>query len=435
MVELKTKREVIMMHLRDNISKREISRQTGLSRTTVDKYIDSYTKKINELDECLDKERSKVIMDEIVSSPKYDSSQRHKIKLTDAVKDEIQKMLKENEEKRLGGRRKNVKKIIDIHEQLQKSGVDIGYTTVCNYLRFFQGKKEAFIRQGYDLGETIEFDWGDLKLVIAEEVKSLYLGLLTTAAGFYHYAGIYHNTKMENFLDMHVNCIDHIGGIHREFLYDNLKQAVRHFVGPNEKEATEALIKISLYYGFRYRFCNTYSAWEKGTVERGVEYVRRKVFSQRDAFDTVEEARQFLREELEKLNSKQKPALGNKSPQDVLYEEQKYLLPLKPSYDVSRSREYRVNKYSVVNIDSNNYSVPDHLVGKFVMAKIYPDRIVLLHNNIIVSMHIRSYKNHDWVINIMHYTQTLKKKPGSLHSSVARRQIEPRLQLIYENYW
>ena len=240
---------------------------------------------------------------------------------------------------------------------------------------------------------------------------------------------------MENFLDMHVACIDHIGGVHREFLYDNLKQAVRHFVGPNEKEATEDLIKISLYYGFRYRFCNTYSAWEKGAVERGVEYVRRKVFSQRDAFDTVEEARQFLREELEKLNSKQKPALGNKSPQDVLYEEQKYLLPLKPSYDVSRSREYRVNKYSVVNIDSNNYSVPDHLVGKFVMAKIYPDRIVLLHNNIIVSMHIRSYKNHDWVINIMHYTQTLKKKPGSLHSSVARRQIEPRLQLIYENYY
>jgi biotin operon repressor len=51
-VELKTKREVIMMHLRDNISKREIARQTGLSRTTVNKFVDSYTQKINELDEC-----------------------------------------------------------------------------------------------------------------------------------------------------------------------------------------------------------------------------------------------------------------------------------------------------------------------------------------------------------------------------------------------
>jgi len=429
------KREVIMMYLRDKLSKREIAKQTGLSRTTVNKYLDSYNKKTSELDECVDKDQSKVIMDEIVSAPKYDSSRRQKVKLTDDVKDEIHKMLKENEEKKLTGRRKNIKKKIDIHEKLEKSGVDIGDTTVCNYLRLIQDKKEAFIRQEYDLGETIEFDWGDLKLVIEGEVKALYLGLLTTAAGFYHYSDIYHNMKMENFLDMHVNCIDHIGGVHREFLYDNLKQAVRHFVGPNEKEATEDLIKISLYYGFKYRFCNIYKPNEKGSVERGVEFVRRKVFSQRDTFNTVEEARQFLREQLEVLNSKQKSAKKNKSPKDILYEEKEYLLPLKSSYDVSRRREYRVNKYSVINIDSNKYSVPDHLVGKFVMAKIYPDRIVVLHNNIIVSKHTRSYKNHDWVIDIMHYTQTLKKKPGSLHSSVARRQLEPKLQLIYKNYY
>lgn len=35
-----------------------------------------------------------------------------------------------------------------------------------------------------------------------------------------------------------------------------MKQAVKKFVGKNEKEATEDLIKLSLYYGFKYRFCN-----------------------------------------------------------------------------------------------------------------------------------------------------------------------------------
>ncbi len=264
MIKLNTKREVIMMHLRDNISKRQISRRTGLSRTTVSKYIDSYEKSIKDLDESSDKAASKVFVNEIVTSPKYDCSNRPKIKLTDEVKDKIQKMLLENEEKIATGRRKNIKKKIDIYQQLERDGVDIGYTTVCNYLRLFQQKKEAYIRQEHDLGETIEFDWGDIKLVIDGEVKSLHLGLLTTAAGFYHYADIYRNTKMENFLDMHVNGINHIRGVHMEFLYDNLKQGVRQFVGPNEKEATEDLIKISLYYGFKYRFCNAYKAWEKG---------------------------------------------------------------------------------------------------------------------------------------------------------------------------
>ena len=31
-----------------------------------------------------------------------------------------------------------------------------------------------------------------------------------------------------------------------------------------------------------------------------------------------------------------------------------------------RRTESRVNKYSVINIDQNKYSVPDYLVGKFV---------------------------------------------------------------------
>jgi len=42
-------------------------------------------------------------------------------------------------------------------------------------------------------------------------------------------------------------------------VYDNMKVAVKKFVGPTEEEATEALKKISIYYGFNYRFCNTYS--------------------------------------------------------------------------------------------------------------------------------------------------------------------------------
>ena len=61
-----------MMHLRDNISKRQIARRTGLSRTTVSRYIDNYEKSIKELDMSSDKEASKVIINEIVTAPKPD---------------------------------------------------------------------------------------------------------------------------------------------------------------------------------------------------------------------------------------------------------------------------------------------------------------------------------------------------------------------------
>ncbi len=133
------------------------------------------------------------------------------------------------------------------------------------------------------------------------------MGLFTTAKGSYHYAKLYQNQKMENFLDIHVKAFNQIGGVHREVVYDNMKQAVKRFVGRNEKEATEDLIKISLYYGFRYRFCNIASGNEKGHVERGgVEFVRRKAFSSKSYFNSIEEANKHLEEKLLKLNSKKK---------------------------------------------------------------------------------------------------------------------------------
>ena len=236
-------------------------------------------------------------------------------------------------------------------------------------------------------------------------------------------------------MDIHVQAFSSLGGVHRELVYDNLKQAVRRFVGRNEKEATEDLIKISLYYGFKYRFCNVASGNEKGHVERGIEFVRRKAFSIKTDFETVEEANIYLQSKLLELNSKKRNWLQNQSPMDILSQEMAYMLPLKPSYDTSRRIEARVNKYSVINIDQNKYSVPDYLVGKFVNAKIYPEIIEVYYKGNKIAEHTRSYQTHYWTIDINHFIHTLKKKPGALHSSVGRHQLSPELQETYHKYY
>lgn len=326
-------------------------------------------------------------------------------------------------------------KKVDIHEHLIEEGYDIGYTTVCNYIREKGEAKEAYIRQEYNLGETLEFDWGEVKVDINGKDTTLNIGLFTTAKGSYHYGRLYRNKKIENFLDIHVKAFENIGGIHKEIVYDNMKQAVKTFVGRSEKEATEDLIKLSLYYGFRYRFCNARSGNEKGHVERGIEFIRRKVFSRKQAFGSIEEANKYLEERLNILNSKTRSYFQGKSPKEILKEEKSYLLPLKSRYDVSRRVELRVNKYSTVNIDQNKYSVPDYLVGKFVIAKIHPDTIKIYYKDSLVASHERSYLVHKWIIDINHFIHTLKKKPGALHSSAGRHQMCPELQTIYHNYY
>ena len=112
------------------------------------------------------------IKEGIVSPPRYEISNRAKVKLTDEIVEKIQLYLEENEEKRATGRAKQQKKKIDILEALKDESYDIGYTTVCNAVRELERKKrEAFIKQEYGWADSSEFDWGEVKLFIAGNVK------------------------------------------------------------------------------------------------------------------------------------------------------------------------------------------------------------------------------------------------------------------------
>ena len=292
----------------------------GLNRRTITKYVKDYEGKKAQLANSKGNSNQEELIADIVEDLRYDTSNRKKVKLTEEIIDRIKFYLRENETKRAEGKTKQQKKKVDIHEVLKEEGFDIGYTTTCNTIRKINKEaKEAYIRQEYALGEVCEFDWGEVKLNIAGKKKTLQMSVFTTARGDYRSGDLYYNQKTEAFLDTHASFFEEAGGVYKEMVYDNARVQVARFVGRSEKEPTEALLKLSIYYGFRFRFTNSYKAHEKGHVERSVEYIRRKIFSKRDEFSSVEEARQYFKRELEKLNSK--PRKDVKSAQEVLQEE------------------------------------------------------------------------------------------------------------------
>ena len=64
---------------------------------------------------------------------------------------------------------------------------------------------------------------------------------------------------VHSYLMKFVDSILSFTGVYRTMVYHNMKVAVKKFVSRSEKEPTDDLLKLSLYYGFRYRFCNTRS--------------------------------------------------------------------------------------------------------------------------------------------------------------------------------
>ncbi|MEI7616259.1 MAG: IS21 family transposase [Actinomycetota bacterium] len=432
MINLADKQKIILKAVLAGKPQRQIAREMKISRTTVARYLKNYEESKSKLMESDDIK----LKENIVSPPKYNSCSRKKVKLNYEIIERIQSFLKENEDKRATGRSKQQKKKIDILQALKDDGFDIGYTTVCTAISDIERKsREAFIRQQYNFGDAAEFDWGEVKLIIDKKLRIIQMGVFATCRGNYRYADLYYSQKMENFLHLHTEFFSHVGGVYRQTIYDNLRSAVARFVGKNEKEPTDDLLKLSIYYNFKFRFCNASQAHEKGHVEKSVEYIRRRVFSKKDSFLSLQEAKEYLRQELKELNLKGQILENGLSASSMLSEEKVYLLPLPPKYDTARVCERRVNKYSVIEIDSCFYSVPDAYVGEFVFVKAYPEKIIIYYKENEIANHKRKYGHFEWSIEIEHYRQTFLKKPGALAKSVALLQAAPDLRKIYNNYY
>ena len=158
---------------------------------------------------------------------------------------------------------------------------------------------------------------------------------------------------------------------------------------------------------------------EKGHVERSVEYVRRKAFAPKDSFASTIEAQEWLDSVLNRLNAVKQQRTG-KSANELLKEEKRVLGKHPSSVMIcSEQIQLRVDKYATVSYQGNRYSVPDNIVGVFVDVSIRSREVHIYSQNKRVAIHTRSYKPHDWVIDIEHYLDTFKRKPGALAGSQA----------------
>ncbi len=212
MISMYTKQEIIIRKYREGESQRSISRALGISRKTVKKYIDVYEKLVREK-----QNKEKAIEAYMSSAPEYRQQEvRGKRKLTNEVQEIIDNLLEENRKKLSRGLHKQILKKRDILEEVQRLGYQVGYTTVCNYIREKEEKnekgKESYIRQSYRPGESCEFDWGEVRLVIAGKPERLYMSAFTSAYSNYRYADLNMREDTLSFEQAHVDFFAHAGG-------------------------------------------------------------------------------------------------------------------------------------------------------------------------------------------------------------------------------
>ncbi|MFA5214009.1 MAG: IS21 family transposase [Methanoregula sp.] len=395
---------------------REVSKQLGMSRNTVKKYLNRVQKVQNGIEE------------EIL--PTNRQIQRQSTVVTLEIRREIHRILDENQN-RSKKQRWNGKKI---WHHLVQSGHPIGYSTVTEVIaawRKSNAHREVYILQDPDPGYRAEFDWGKTDLCIGGQWGKYPMATLVLNNSLYRFSRLYLRESLLEVIAAHIDFFQEIGGIPRTMFYDNM----RTVIDPSTKAWNPRFLEFTVHYGFEPHACNVKSPHEKGTDEETIGYIRRTAFSEQNIFQSLDEANLYLSRKVDEINNH--PVYRRKHvPQEGLEKERATLGHL-PTLEFSNYliRPAQISKYSLVLFESNYYSVPDEYRGKFLTLKIFPQRLELVNGDQVIASHIRKFGRGAYSLEISHYLKTLRRKPGALPHSKVFHQLHDAIQRVFHQHY
>lgn len=427
MVDMDKKEQILHYHRIDGLSQREIARRVGVSRVTVKRYITEYENQVQ-----ADPEDGVNMC--LASKPKYSSRKVDRTRLTDAVRAEIDYWLEENARRRMTGMRKQCLKRQDIWRALTEKGFSISYSSVCKYVQQRKADKtrkpkDVFIKQYYEPGQECEFDWGEVKLRIGGKPVTFTMAVFALCHSEGRWAYLFRHQDNLAFMESHRNFFHDVHGVPHTMVYDNMKVAV--ILKPDGKKPTETLLRMKAFYGFEHRFCNARAGWEKGHVERSVDFVRGRAFTQRVDFASIEDAQQWLSRICDMIN-RESGSISTQEKQAALRRDLDMMLRFPGDFGCFDLLQCTVDKQSTISVRNSHYSVPDHLVGQTVIVQLYSEKLRIYdtgHKKL--AEHERSYTTGSWTFDINHYLNTLLKKPGALKGSVALRQMPQKMRELF----
>jgi hypothetical protein len=214
-----------------------------------------------------------------------------------------------------------------------------------------------------------------------------------------------------------------MNGVPYKIAYDNLKTAVKKILEGSNREEQEQFMALRTHYLYASTFCRPAKGSDKGGVENAGKEAVRKFFVPYPEVDSFEELNEYLHNECIKLLES-----------NPKWEAEKAALRPLPAvrFDGARYKEAKVNRYSMVQFETNRYSVPTIYVGEKVTVKATADEVKILFKGTIIASHPRIYGRYQEQIKLDHYLELLLQKSRALdNTKVYKPQL---LAPVYEQY-
>ena len=372
----------------------EISRELGVDRRTVKKYITGYEKP---------KERNK--------GSQIDEYYSKIIELLYPATDE------------------KPKKIFSYKEHLYRYLIDrniikdVKLSTFKHWIKqnerineYFRNSKNNIpsLRFETDLGVQAQVDWKEDVPFFDNKGKFHRINVLCVFLGFsrFRFYGVSLVKTQEvlfHFLD---KAFESFGGVTKVLVTDNMKTVMD--VARTEKYNGKVNTQFQSFandYGFEVKPCIAYKPQTKGKVESPMKIL--DIITAYNGDLSYVELVEKINEINDNENKRYHQSYG-KIPVLSLQEEKNYLVPLPKqsirNHYILKTNTVKVNKSCLAQYKNNTYSVPVEYMNKTVSLQVFGEYLHIYHNNNLVTIHTVNKAK-----GVMNYTEEHYKQIAAMN--------------------
>jgi len=242
---------------------RSVSRDTGISRNTIKKYL------------------------QCDSPPTY---QRTKSTTQLKLKD-YEKTLSQWYEFDLTRPKRERRTAQKLYETLMLEGYPGSYSPVCRYVKKLKAMHgtdhKAFIPLVFEKGDAMQFDWSQEVVVVdgvEQKIKVAHFRLSHSRKPF---VVAYPRETQEMLLDAFVQALNFYQGVPQRVLIDNPKTMVIRIGKGKERDFHPRFMALMNHYVIKPVACTPAAGWEKGQIENQVNVLRNQLFKPQLRFDSL----------------------------------------------------------------------------------------------------------------------------------------------------
>jgi transposase len=272
-----------------------------------------------------------------------------------------------------------------------------GYSRFCDLFREFERRLSPVMRQHHVAGDKLFVDYSGKKVGIVDPATGvvreaeIFVGVL--GASNYTYAEATFTQSLPDWIGAHVRMFRFLGGVPRLLVPDNLKSGVvkASFYDP---EINRSYGAMAAHYDVGVVPARPRKPRDKAAVEAGVRFTQTYVLGRlrHETFFSLAECNVAIGQVLERLNGRVMRRLGMSRRELFESIERPALRPLpEADWQFAEWRLVRVGLDYHVEVDGFYYSVPHALIRAEVDTRLTERTLEVFHRGKRVAAHQRRY--------------------------------------------